>query len=262
VRAEAPPEPSPSAPAILLLHGQPGGAADWDAVRAALGPEALTIAPDRPGWDRRRRATDLEGNARAALDELDSRGVGAAIVVGHSLGGTIAAWLAATHPDRVVALVLAAPAANAASLYRLDRWLAAPVAGELSSALSLAGLGLMLTLPPLRRRVATTIGIDVSYLEQARRPILRPGAWRSYLAEQRTLLRQMPQLEQRLAEIRAPTTILIGSGDRIVPPRAAVALSRQIRGAETRLVAGAGHLLPQTRPEAVAAAVRAALASV
>jgi pimeloyl-ACP methyl ester carboxylesterase len=44
------------------------------------------------------------------MAELDDRGLERATVVGHSLGGAAAAWLAAHHPDRVARLVLAAPA--------------------------------------------------------------------------------------------------------------------------------------------------------
>src|ERR1700739_2954731 len=115
-------------PGVLFLHGQPGSAADWDGVIQRLGGRAVTVAIDRPGWDGVQPALDLDGNAQAALAALDARGLGQALVVGHSLGGAIAAWLAVMHPERVTALVLAAPAANLASLYPIDRWLAAPVA--------------------------------------------------------------------------------------------------------------------------------------
>src|SRR5438270_5415299 len=107
-------------PSVLLLHGQPGSAADWKLVRSAIGERARTIAIDRPGWNGDGPARDLSGNVQAALSTLDAAGVEQAVVVGHSLGGAVAAWLAAEHPARVTALVLAAPSANRASLNRLD----------------------------------------------------------------------------------------------------------------------------------------------
>jgi pimeloyl-ACP methyl ester carboxylesterase len=107
---------------VLLLHGQPGAAGDWDRVRTAIGSRVETIAIDRPGWDTDSSPSDLEGNARAALDAVDAAGAERAVVVGHSFGGAVAAWLAATHPDRVRALVLAAPSANEDSLEWMDRW--------------------------------------------------------------------------------------------------------------------------------------------
>ena len=117
---------------VLLLHGQPGGVADWGGVIAGMNGRADVIAIDRPGWDGVTRARDLAGNAGAALAALDARGAQRAVVVGHSLGAAVAAWLAATRPERVAALVLAAPAANLAALYALDRWMAAPVAGDVA----------------------------------------------------------------------------------------------------------------------------------
>jgi pimeloyl-ACP methyl ester carboxylesterase len=244
-------------PPVLLLHGQPGGSADWAGVAAALGPAAASIAFDRPGWDGHSRATDLEGNARAALDRLDAAGAAEAIVVGHSLGGAIAAWLAATRPERVRALVLAAPAANAASLYRVDRWLAAPLLGELAASVTLGGLGLTLALPAARAWLARLTGVDSAYLARTAAMIRRPGAWWSYSAEQRALVRDVGELERRLGAIRAPTTVLAGSADRIVAPGATRRLVEQIPGARLQMIEDAGHLLPQTRPFEIAAAIRA-----
>ena len=119
---------------------------------------------------------DLAGNADAALAALDGRGAGRAVVVGHSLGAAVAAWLAATRPDRVAALVLAAPAANLAALYALDRWLAAPVAGDLAAAAALGGLGLALAIAPVRRRIAGATRLDEAYLRTAGAAVRRPGA--------------------------------------------------------------------------------------
>ena len=146
------PRPDP----VLLLHGQPGAARDWDRVRAAIGSPPETIAIDRPGWDGGSAPSDLEGNARAALDALDAAGAERAVVVGHSFGGAVAAWLAATHEQRVRALVLAAPSANAASLQWLDRILATPGLGFVAGAAALAGSGVALAARPLRARVATS----------------------------------------------------------------------------------------------------------
>jgi pimeloyl-ACP methyl ester carboxylesterase len=244
---------------VLLLHGQPGSARDWQGVITALRGRAEAIAIDRPGWDGRRPALDLGGNARAALAELDARGVARAMIAGHSLGAAIAAWLAALHPDRVAGLVLAAPAANVASLYPADRWLAAPVAGELASAAALGGLGLALSVPRLRNRIATATGIQPSYLKAARRSLLEPAAWRAYVAEQRWLIRDLPALEARLGAICAPTTILVGAADRIVPPEASRKLATQIDGARLVVHERAGHLLPQRNPDLVADAIVAAL---
>jgi pimeloyl-ACP methyl ester carboxylesterase len=239
-------------PWVLLLHGQPGSADDWREVQAAIAGRAHTLAVNRPGWNGRRAPRDLAGNVDAALSALDAHGVVRAVVVGHSLGGAIAALLAAEHPERVAALVLAAPSANCASLNRLDQLLAAPVIGPLVSAAGLAAAGAALRTPTLRHRVAAGTGLDQDYLAGAANVLLRPTSWIAFSAEQRWLIRELPALERRLGAISAPTTIVTGSADRIVTPSSARELAAQIGGAGVVQLPGATHLLPQQRPRELA----------
>ncbi|MGA2924708.1 MAG: alpha/beta fold hydrolase [Solirubrobacteraceae bacterium] len=245
-----------AAPPALLLHGQPGGRRDWDGVAGALGSRAIAI--DRPGWDGRSQPTDLAGNALAALAALDARGIERATVVGHSLGSAVAAWIAAEHPDRVAALVLAAPAANVASLGALDRWLAAPVVGYATGVASLAGPGLVLTVGPARRQIAARMAVEDRYLRAAGALLRAPAAWRAFTVEQRALVRDLPVLERRLGRIRAPTTIVAGAADRLVPLASARQLAAQIAGAELIVLDGAGHLMQLRHARRLAAIIAAA----
>jgi pimeloyl-ACP methyl ester carboxylesterase len=73
--------------------------------------------------------------------------------------------------------------------------------------------------------------------------LLTPRAWRSFVREQRFLVRDLPALERRLGTIDAPTTIMAGSGDHVVPMTAVQRLARQIPGAELVVLEHAGHLL-------------------
>jgi pimeloyl-ACP methyl ester carboxylesterase len=236
----------------LLLHGQPGSAADWDRVCAAMGERTALLAIDRPGWSPGTAATGMTGNADAALTALERAGARRATVVGHSFGAAVAAWLAAEHPERVTRLVLISPAVNEASLVPLDRWLARPGLGELVGAPLLGGFGAALSLAPLRRRLAHAFDLEDRYLERMAARIRTPAAWLSFAAEQRVLVREMPEIEARLPAIEAPTTVLVGSRDRVVPPEAAAAAAAAIPGAEFAMVDGAGHLLLQYQPRAVA----------
>jgi pimeloyl-ACP methyl ester carboxylesterase len=237
---------------VLLLHGQPGGARDWDRVVTALGSRARALAIDRPGWDGTTPATDLPGNAAAALAALDAHDVEHAIIVGHSLGAGVAAWLAAHHSERVQALVLAAPAANTASLTRTDHVLATPLVGSVASAALLSGAAAGLGYAPLRRAVARRLHLDEGHLRGLARRLSGPAAWRSFVAEQRALVRELPALDGLLGRISARTVIVAGAADHVVPATAARALATQISGAELVLLERAGHLLPQMHAEQLA----------
>jgi pimeloyl-ACP methyl ester carboxylesterase len=243
---------------VLLLHGQPGAAADWERVSAALGDQTTTIAIDRPGWSPRRerggrgQVTDLAGNVAAALAALDRAGVTRATVVGHSLGSAVAAWLASSAPDRVKRLVLIAPAANLDSLSTLDYLLAAPVVGSSAAVGAMAGGGLLLGSGPVRRWVAEAAALDDRYLKSAGHMLLTPRAWRAFVREQRFLVRDLPALERRLHVISAPTTVVAGRGDHVVPIGAARRLATQIPNAKLVELEHAGHLLHVQRPGAIA----------
>jgi pimeloyl-ACP methyl ester carboxylesterase len=228
---------------VLLLHGQPGAASDWDHVRASLDGGAQTIAFDRPGWDGRSAVRDLAGNASAARTILDQAGVERATVVGHSLGAAVAAWLAWSSPERVGRLVLVAPAANVDSLGAVDYLLATPVVGWLASVGAMAGGGLVLGAGPVRRWVAEATALDDRYLQSAGRALLTPSTWRSFIREQRSLVRDLPVLDRRLDQISAPTTIVAGTADRVVPITAARRLAGQIRESALSEIEHAGHLL-------------------
>jgi pimeloyl-ACP methyl ester carboxylesterase len=89
------------------------------------------------------------------------------VVVGHSFGGAVAVWLAVSNRERVRALVLAAPSANAESLRSVDRLLAAPGVGYVVGAAALAGAAL--ATEPVRSRVARELELEDGYLRSAAR---------------------------------------------------------------------------------------------
>jgi pimeloyl-ACP methyl ester carboxylesterase len=237
------------------LHGQPGGARDWARLIATLGARASPVAPDRPGYDGRSAATGLEGNAQAALAALDAAGVERSTVVGHSFGAGVAAWLAANHPERVSKLVLAAPAANVASLTEVDRLLALPALGAIASAGMLASTGAALRLTPVRRSIAKRVPIDEAYLREVADMLLAPNLWRAFVIEQRALVRELPALEHNLNRIAAETLVVAGAADHVVPARAVKTLAAQIPGAQLVLLPRAGHLLPHLHAEQLARVV-------
>jgi pimeloyl-ACP methyl ester carboxylesterase len=137
-------------------------------------------------------------------------------------------------------------------LSAVDYLLAAPLVGWLASVGAMAGGGLVLGARPLRRWVAEATALDDRYLRAAGRMLLTPRAWRAFVREQRHLVRDLPELERRLARITAPTTIVAGAADHVVPIAAARRLAAEIPGAELVEVAHAGHLLHVQHPSRLA----------
>ncbi|MDE2007438.1 MAG: acetoin dehydrogenase dihydrolipoyllysine-residue acetyltransferase subunit, partial [Rhodospirillales bacterium] len=102
----------PGLPAILL-HGFGADLTGWLFTQPALGATRETIALDLPGHggsDKDVGAADPAFFAGAVAAAMDALGIARAHLIGHSLGGAIAAALAAAHPERVTSLALIAPA--------------------------------------------------------------------------------------------------------------------------------------------------------
>lgn len=116
---------------LVLLHGQPGSAADWVQVAERLPPQLNVVAADRPGYGSSELpAAGFAANARAVLDDLDARGIHRAVLVGHSYGGGVALSAASLAPHRVEAVVLLA-SVGPGCVNGWDLLLAAPGAGPL-----------------------------------------------------------------------------------------------------------------------------------
>jgi pimeloyl-ACP methyl ester carboxylesterase len=114
---------------VLLLHGLAGTALEWQDTAAWLTENNRVVAPDQRGHGRSERrppsvSTDeLVADVLAIVDEAGFRPV---TLIGQSFGGLTAFLVAARHPDRVRALVVAeaSPApAGADVVEKLDAWL-------------------------------------------------------------------------------------------------------------------------------------------
>ncbi|HEY2302018.1 MAG TPA: alpha/beta hydrolase [Acidimicrobiales bacterium] len=244
-------------PPVVLLHGQPGSAADWGPLRRLLEDDYTVIVPDRPGYGRTGgTALGFRGNADAIADLLDRYGISSATIVGHSWGGGVAIALAEGHPGRVAGLVLVSSIGPGDPLSRLDRLLAIPPVGTAIAAVVLNAAGLVLSLAAVRRYIDRRVRGTNDESLAAMADAWRAGkVWRSYVIEQRALVYELPGLAPGMAWIQAPTAVLIGGADHVVPPASGERLAASIPGARLTCLAGVGHLLAHEQPEVVAAAV-------
>jgi len=254
---------------ILMVHGLAGQLGHYTyGVAGRLQGEHRIVAVDRPGSGHSTRApatcAGLSEQAGALAALIDALGLERPLVVGHSLGGAVALTLALEHPGSVGALALIAP------LTRMPD--AAPGVFK----------GLTIASPRLRGFVAWTLAIPSSIrhsrtaLEQVFGPEavpadfalrgggllgLRPQAFLSASLDLQALPDCLPRLQERWSELRLPVSVLYGKDDRILDWASnGRALAERIPGARLELVEG-GHMLPVTNPDACAAFIRAAAAS-
>jgi uncharacterized protein (TIRG00374 family) len=263
---QAPAATQPDAHELVLLHGQPGTAADWEAVMERLPPQLHAVAVDRPGYGAsQNRAAGFTANAEVVLHDLDERGVDTAVLVGHSWAGGVALEVAALAPDRVKAVVLLA-GVGPGSVGIVDWLLAAPVFGPLSAQL-------------MWRWTPWIARTRLAWLSRRHGRPLYPGErgflqvwgqkgggveplWRAFLTEQRALLSELADLEAALPSIGVPVLLLADPADQIVPVMTAQRLAGELPDARLRLVEHAGHDLPRRAPGAVAEAITEFLAAI
>ncbi len=241
---------------VLLVHGQPGSSADFAPLLELLRPTRTVLVPDRPGWgDSREPAGGFASNATAMVRVLDEANVERALVIGYSWGGGVALALAEDHPERVAGLVLVS-SVGPHSVGWIDRL---PLLPGIGTALTTGGFvtvraGLLLVgvVEQVRRGKESA---SHSWVHALSRSVEGRHGITSFQIEQRALFDELDAVIARVGQIRAPTIVVTGDRDRVVPPATAAALTEAIPGARRRVVTGAGHPLPVFAPEEVVLAV-------
>ena len=250
---------------LVLLHGQPGSPADWQLVAGRLPAQLHAVAADRPGYGSSHLpAGGFAANARAVLNDLDSRGITRAVLVGHSYGGGVALAAAALAPRRVEAVILLA-SVGPGCLTGWDKLLAAPGAGRLCA---LAAWRLTPWIARARlARIVRRRGRPLCPDEHANWQVWghtghgHHPLWRTFLTEQRALLRELDELEHVIASVRAPVLVLADPKDTVVPFETARQLTRVLPDVRLQLVEGVGHHLPRRAAADVTDAIVAFLAA-
>jgi pimeloyl-ACP methyl ester carboxylesterase len=246
---------------IVLVHGQPGSALDWNAVAPLLWHDFTVIVPDRLGYGRTGgSAAGFEDNAASLAGLLDRLAIPRAVVAGHSWGGGVALAFAESFPDRTAGVVLAASIGPGERFGWDDRFLAAPILGEALAALTIGAAGRLLASRRAQavadRRLGGRAREAVKVLTGLTGARTGAAVWRSFVVEQRALLRDLETLAPGLSRIAVPTAVIHGRADRVVPLSIAERLAATIPDSTYTVLPGAHHLLPHEHPHAVAAAVR------
>ncbi|HUK58930.1 MAG TPA: alpha/beta hydrolase [Stellaceae bacterium] len=220
---------------ILWLHG-PHGVDPADPFVAALAARHRVIAPLAPGFTDLDELAEIDTIHELVLDYDDllrHMKLASLPIVGHSFGAMMAAELAAHFPDRAQRLVLVAP---------VGLWNDAYPVADLFAVPGIEMDQLLWRDDAARAAHAERLKELASALDEAEQII---AVTRSLTALTKFIW-PIPDkgLRKRLRRITAPTLALFGADDAFVPARYAADFGKGIAGAETQVVAGAGHMLP------------------
>ncbi|MET7967519.1 alpha/beta hydrolase [Micromonospora sp. NPDC005305] len=227
--------PGGDGPPVVLVHGLAVSHRYLTPLAVALSATHPVYVPDLPGFgltERPGTAYDVPRHAAFLADWLAAYRLGPVCLLGHSFGAEVVAALAARRPDLVSALVLAGPTSDPAARSRrgqVGRWLL----GTLWEAKWQAPILLRDVLDARPWRVFATLSHSV------RNPI-----------------------EADLVRVTAPTLVLTGTRDPVVPAGWRVEAARLVPGGRTAAVPGAAHNVVTTAPGQVADAIRDLLAPV
>jgi len=242
------------APAILALHGFGASLHAWDDVAAGLLETHRVIRLDLPGFgltgaDPTGDYSDARAHA-VLLALMDAMHLDRVVLLGSSMGGRIAWSFAAEHPARVERLVLMAPDGFASPGLDYGR---APRVPLLMRALpyTLPDTLLRGGLAPAFANPAT---LTQPLFERYRDMMLAPGVRHAIVARMGQHVLQPP--EPRLARITAPTLLLWGDLDRMVPVSNAQDYLRVLPDARLVVLPGIGHVPMEEVPGQVIDALR------
>lgn len=242
---------------VVLLHGLAANKLSWLPLLGPLAERYRVIAVDLPGHGEssKRRGDHTPAYFGAVTRRLiDELGLEKVSFVGNSMGGRIALEVSATVPDRVSALVLLGPALAGLPFPFIAKFLRV-VPTEIGA----------VPLPMRRRMVARTIRSlfavperlpDNAYVAGADEfmRVYRSGRARTaLLSSVRGLVRDRPEaFWDRVRENRAPTLVLWGEEDRLVPVKLGRRLAEEMPECRLEVLPGVGHVPQFEVPEVTA----------
>lgn len=232
---------------IALLHGFGGCHDDWRDVAASLALGARTLAYDLPGHG---LSLDFPGGgpariaASAVLADFSARGIKRAHLVGHSMGGAVAALMALNEPEKIASLTLLAPGGFGPEINGplLRRYAAAAGTDEVRACL--AAMSGPQSRPSQHR---------VELVNEMRQ---RPGQLRTLVELAAAMTRDDRQgviPSERLETLNMPIMVVWGTDDAMLPVSQADGLPKHFH---LHRVLEAGHMLVEEAPGLVVEAVR------
>jgi len=231
---------------LVFLHGA-GGMTPEDPILTELSSRFHVYAPYLPGYGETEECATLREMLDFALhgwDVVEALGLKNPILVGHSMGGMIAAEMAALAPNDVSRLALICPA---------GLWLEDHPIVDIFTLLPFELPGYLFHDPEKGAAMMTT-GLDLSDPKFLQAFLIRNARQMGMAGK---LLFPVPErgLAERLYRVKARTVIVWGESDKLIPPVYGPAFQSAIAGSKLRKVPEAGHMVILEKPEAVVQAV-------
>ncbi|HEY1448009.1 MAG TPA: alpha/beta fold hydrolase [Caulobacteraceae bacterium] len=231
---------------LLYLHGA-GGITAEDPLLARLSERWRVVAPFLPGYGETEECASLRDMLDFTLHTADvaqALGLKDPALVGHSMGGMIAAEMAAIAPNDFSRLALVAPA---------GLWLEDHPIPDMFTVLPYAMPGYLFHDPEAGTKLMTA-GLNFDDPEFLKAYLIRNARQMGMAGK---ILFPVPErgLADRLYRIRARTVIVWGESDRLIPPVYGPAFEAGICGARLVRIPEAGHMVTIEKPAEVAAAV-------
>jgi pimeloyl-ACP methyl ester carboxylesterase len=251
---------------VVLVHGWASSAIDWDSLPERL--RALghrVVAYDRAGYGYSTRSIPPDGgytyasHARDLIALLDALSIERATLVGWSFGGGVVQEAAVATPDRVAALALVASVGPDEAADDDPSWLDRVLASPTVAPWVLAWVA---RIPPLswettHRRVVESFSgeafVPTGWTIRTQAMLSLPGTFRTLASESA----YADSRALRPERIRAPTLVLHGEEDAVVPLAVGRGLARRIPDASLEVIRAGSHMLPVTHAERLAGAIHA-----
>ncbi len=229
---------------VVFLHGYPFDHTIWNDLVPYLRPDARAFFPDLRGFGKTDAPAETYTMAQHAQDVaglLDSLGLEAAALVGHSLGGYIGFAFAQLYPSRLTGLGLVATQAVADTPEQRDGRYATAEKALTQGAVVAADM-----MPPI-------VSSDPNLQRRLRELILeaRPEGIAGTLRG----MAERPDSLPFLPEIRVPVEIVAGGEDRGIRLDRSREMERLIPSSHLTVVPGAGHMVMIESPAATAEAI-------
>ena len=245
---------------FLLLHGGSAHAHWWDTVAPQLVPCGRVLALDFRGHGRSAWVRPPNYGFRIYVDDVRKmiEHLGCRVIlIGHSMGGEVAQWTAALHPELLDALVCVdSPFGGPPLLRRLMwRWRRKKFKGTRPELKSLDAIQRKFRLSPPGTHLSRE---DLERLALLGAEQLPNGNWAFRVdPETRNWRKMNRQMRRRpnLTAIRLPTLILRGEQSGLVTHRNARRMNAKIRGSVHREIPRAFHHVPLDNPDDTASAI-------